>query len=147
MEVYIDAREVEDLAAEILHHTSTVPGLTRAAVRKVGYDMQVAAQRYCPVDTGFLRASISSDFTGLAVTVGPTAEYGGYVELGVPHPFEITAHAGGVLHFIDDGVDVFTRRVTHPPMPPRPYLSPAFEENVPRLEEALGVIGGMAIAA
>lgn len=146
MEVYVDAHEVTDLAHEMLHHVSTVRGLTRAAIRKAGYGIQASAQRRAPVDTGHLRASISTDFDeDLGFEVGPTAEYGGYVELGVPHPFTITAAPGHMLRFVVDGQVVFAHSVTHPPSAPNPYLAPAFDEFLPVIEEAVAVIGELVI--
>lgn len=147
MEVYVDAHEVTDLAHEILHHTTTVRGLTRAVVRKTGFDLQAGAQRRAPVDTGALRASISTDFTDLGFETGPMVEYGAAIELGIPHPFTITAKDGGFLRFMIDGREVFARSVTHPPMAPQPFLAPAFDEALPRLEEALGAIGEQVIVA
>src|SRR5689334_10935786 len=98
------------------HHADTTTGLARRAVSKVGHDMQALAMAKCPVDTGHLWSSISLDVTSLGFDLGPTAEYGAAVELGVPHPFTIRAKDGGFLRFMIDGHEVFARQVTHPPM-------------------------------
>jgi hypothetical protein len=141
VQVIIDAHEVHELADEMRHHADTMPGQTRRVVKKVAFDMQATAQRLVPVDTGLLKSSISVDFTELGFDLGPTAEYGGYVELGVDHPFEIRAHPGGFLAFMEGGEEVFARKVIHPPMPPQPYLGPAFDLGLPDLERALGSLG------
>jgi hypothetical protein len=139
--VIIDASEVHQLADEMRHHADTMPGRTRAVVKKVAFDMQATAQRLVPVDTGLLKSSISVDYSELGFDLGPTAEYGGYVELGVDHPFEIRAHPGGFLAFEEGGEEVFARKVIHPPMPPQPYLGPAFDLGLPDMERALGSLG------
>lgn len=141
MEILIDAHEVHDLAHDMRSGADALPRRAEYAVAKVGHDMQATAQRLVPVDTGLLRQSISLDLTGLGFDLGPTAEYGGYVELGVDHPFEITAHYPGFLAFEEGGTEVFTRKVEHPPIPPQPYLGPAFDLGLPRLESALGSLG------
>lgn len=55
-------------------------------VVKACADIQAGARSRCPVDTGFLRSSITTDIVrGSGVTtgeVGPTAHYGAYVEYG-----------------------------------------------------------------
>ena len=48
------------------------------AVTQTERDAKILA----PVDTGNLRNSITSEIRGLSGEVGPTAEYGEYVELG-----------------------------------------------------------------
>jgi hypothetical protein len=145
VQVIIDAHEVHQLADEMRHHADTMPGATRRVVKKVGYDMHARTQANIiavgAVDTGFMLGSVSIDFTSLGFDLGPTAEYGGYVELGVDHPFEIRAHPGGFLAFEEGGEEVFARKVIHPPIPPRPYLGPAFDLGLPDLERALGALG------
>jgi hypothetical protein len=141
VEIIIDAHEVHELADEMRHHAETMRGRTRTVVKKVAFDMQAAAQRLVPVDTGLLKSSISVDYADLGFDLGPTAEYGGYVELGVDHPFEIHAHFPGFLAFEEGGAEVFARTVTHPPIPPQPYLGPAFDLGLPDLERALGALG------
>ena len=84
------------------------------ALGKTVKDIEAAAKTLAPVDTGFLRSSISSDVTVQGSTirgeVGPTANYGAYVESG-------------------------TRRQRA-----QPYLRPATDMMVPAYEQALGEI-------
>lgn len=56
----------------------------KRVVRQNGAQMQEKAQRNAPVDTGTLKRSIGLDIkdAGMTAEVQPTAEYGGYVELG-----------------------------------------------------------------
>lgn len=141
MRVYVDASEVHELADDMRRNTSLLPGRAQLAVEKTGYVMLTIAQQLVPVDTAFLLNSIDLDFGELSLTLGPTADYGDVIERGVPHPFVIRAKDGGVLHFVIDGHDVFATQVTHPPIPPRPYLGPAFDRGLPQLEDALGDLG------
>ncbi|MFB0518410.1 MAG: HK97 gp10 family phage protein [Acidobacteriota bacterium] len=56
------------------------------------------------------------------VTTG--VPYAEHVEAGTrPHP--IVARKGRVLHFVVEGRDVFTPRVSHPGSKPYPFLGPA----------------------
>jgi HK97 gp10 family phage protein len=105
--VSVDASEVHQLADDIRRHADSTPGRAELVVDKVGHDMQGSAQEYCPVDTGFLKSSISLDVVGLGFELGPTAEYGEYVELGTSR------------------------------MSPEPYLGPAYDQHLPNLERAL----------
>ena len=58
------------------------------AVRKTAFDIEATAKVFCPVDTGNLRNSISTDIVGdgrfgsVAAEIGPTASYAPFVELG-----------------------------------------------------------------
>jgi hypothetical protein len=139
--VRIDASEVHDLADDMRRNTDLFPERAQLAVAKTGYDIEATAKVLVKVDTGFLRNSISTDVGELSVEVGPTADYGDIIERGVPHPFTITAKAGGTLHFVIDGHDVFAKSVVHPPIAPSPYMSPAFDKGLSELEDALGDLG------
>lgn len=114
--VHIDASEVHALADDLRQAADTMPGKAQAVVSKVGHDMQATAQAIVPVDTGHLKSSISLDVVGLGFDLGPTAEYGGYVELGTSR------------------------------MNPEPYLGPAYDQHLPNLEQALGQLGVQGIA-
>jgi HK97 gp10 family phage protein len=85
-----------------------------AAVTRSIYAIQATAQALCPVDTGFLRGSITSDVQYGSGTVtgrtGPTASYGGYVEWGTYK------------------------------MAPRAYMGPALDRHSGEFEEAMAAI-------
>lgn len=141
MRVYVDASEVHELADDIRRNTDALPARAQLVIEKVGFDVEATAKALVRVDTGFLKGSISTDVGDLSVDVGPTADYGDVIERGVPHPFVIRAREGGTLHFMIDGHDVFAKSVTHPPIAPSPYMSPAFDRGLPQLEDALGQLG------
>ncbi len=92
--------------------------------------MQAGAQINAPVESGTLRNSISTDIddNGLGFEVGPTVEYGGYVEEGTaPHLIEDAFGWGITVH--------------HPGTPPQPYLGPAFDHH---LESGVAAFGDLA---
>lgn len=129
MSASIDVSEVMQLAADIDRNADHVPGKARLIVTKWGHDVQAAAQAGAPVDTGNLRSSISADVDGLSFEVGPTAEYGGFVEEGTHGPYAIpNAFGWGVT-------------VMHPGEAPQPYMAPAFDRQ---LEHGLAAFGDLA---
>lgn len=60
----------------------------RQVVRKTALDVEATAKQFVPVDTGNLKNSIGTDVIldggegRIEAVVGPTAEYGAYVEFG-----------------------------------------------------------------
>jgi hypothetical protein len=111
----IDASEVNALARDLNSAGAYVEERAPLVVSKVGHDMLATWQVLVPVDTGFLKSSGSLDVVGLGFDLGPTAEYGGYVELGTSR------------------------------MNPEPALGPAFDMHLPNLEQALGSLGENAV--
>lgn len=103
-----DMSEVEALIKVLGKVPAQVEKRLSKSVRKAGLDMQRDAMLAAPVDTGNLMSSISmdTDSDGLGVTVGPTANYGHFVEYGTSQ------------------------------MGPQPYMGPAFDRNVPLFEKA-----------
>ena len=112
MEFRLDASEVLALADALDQAADAVGEALGTAVQKTAHDIEATAKAAAPVDTGALRNSISTEVTGgtgdVTAVVGPTVEYGGYVELGTSR------------------------------MGPQPYLAPAFDQHLPALEQALG---------
>lgn len=109
------AEDLLRLAADIQHMGVRATVQADRALRKAVTDIQARAQVNAPVDTGYLRSSISSEVQSTGGTirgeVGPTANYGGYVENGTS-----------------------TQRA-------QPYLRPATDAVVPGYEAALEQIG------
>jgi len=81
--------------------------------------IQQAAQLYCPVDTGALRDSITTQVSESGSTVvgsvGPHTDYADYVEYG-------TGRLG-------DPSAPYSHVETWPGMKPQPYMRPALDEN------------------
>lgn len=86
------------------------------AIKDCALAIESDAKRNCPVDTGRLRMSITSDTTninGFEASVGTNVEYATHVEYG-----------------------------THK-QSPKPYLRPAYNKNVAKLQTKINkVLGG-----
>lgn len=113
-----DMSEVRQLAADLTAAGQKAEPLARTVVAKSALDLVAQAKYDAPVDTGFLRGSISAQIDGLQAEAGPTAEYGLYQEVGTSR------------------------------MAPQPYLFPALDRITPMFEAAMGQVvdqslGGM----
>lgn len=119
MSVSVDSSQVLALSGAIRKNAGAVGARTAAAIRKTAHDIEADAKGFAPVDTGFLRNSISTTISGdgrfgeIAAVIGPTAEYGIYQEVGTSK------------------------------MPAHPYLAPAFDRRIGGFTAALGKLGGI----
>lgn len=108
--------EFELIAQNLNNASRQVMPRARQAMKKALGDISAGAKNHAPVDTGALRNSISSQTQGnqdfARGEVGPTVNYGGYVERGTSR----------------------TRA--------QPYLRPATDAVLPGYEQALGQITG-----
>lgn len=102
-----DFSEFRTLAADLRAAGPRAEPLARLVVAKTATDLQALAQRAAPVDTGFLRSSISTTNSGLEAEVGPTASYGVFQEMGTSK------------------------------MAPQPYLFPALDRVTPMFGQAM----------
>lgn len=106
-------RTPEQFTAELVAEAAKARSEMSKIVRAAAFELQGLARVYAPVDTGNLRASISVghpsgrslQVNDIEAQIGPTAEYGAYVEFG-------TSRMGG-----------------------RPYMTPAAEAVVPAFEQ------------
>jgi HK97 gp10 family phage protein len=112
MQLRVDLTEVHKLAGDLLGAALVVDAKASLAIAKTALDIEADAKAFCPVDTGFLRGSISSEIEPLEAEIGPTADYAGYVEYGTSR------------------------------MAPQAYMTPAFDRRAPLLEVALGQLAG-----
>jgi len=113
-----DASEVRRLAASLANVGARTGILAQGAVRKTAKDIEATAKSKVPVDTGNLKGSIgTSDLRrvgqsgNLSVEIGPTAEYGEFVEFGTSR------------------------------MAPQPYMGPAADIHLPLFEQAVTQLG------
>lgn len=110
------AAEMARLSADLTLASVTVAAKAGTAMGKALGDIQAGAQNRSPVDTGALRNSVTSELQRNGGTlrgeVGPTVNYGAYVELGTSR------------------------------MRAQPYLRPATDAVIPGYEAALGQITG-----
>lgn len=97
-----------DLAKEIGRAKVEVPVLIDQVTAKSALMLEAEAKKNAPVDTGRLMNSIATSAAGPGTyEVGPTVDYGAYVELGTRF------------------------------MAPEPYLMPAADKIEPIFEQAL----------
>jgi len=108
--VGIDASSLRRFQADLGRASARAVPLASLAIRKTAHDIEATAKVFCPVDTGNLRSSISTDLGVLSAEIGPTASYGIFPELGTSR------------------------------MAPQPYMGPAFDRHVPELEKAIDQI-------
>lgn len=98
MSFSIDASELNALAADLSNVAGKIGPKVQTVMRKIARDIEADAKAFAPVDTGNLRSSIGhSDLRTvgqsgtLEVEIGPTANYGVFVEFGTsrmaPHAF------------------------------------------------------------
>jgi HK97 gp10 family phage protein len=107
--IQFDASEIHRLADDLEQAGPRAVERTQAVISKTGHDVVATAQQLVPVDTGHLKSTVGVDFDagGLGFEAGPTASYGGYVELGTSR------------------------------MGPQPYLFPAFDRHLTSAFQAL----------
>lgn len=115
--VTFDVSELNTLAADFGKAAGAVGDKVAQVLRKTAMDIEADAKMFAPVDTGNLRASIGH--TDLAVTagaletvIGPTAEYGAFVEFGTSR------------------------------MAPHAYMGPALDRRTPGFVSALEQVAG-----
>ena len=113
-----DASEIYQVAAAIDKAGPRTGRLAQMAIRKTAKDIEASAKNRVPVDTGNLKGSIgTSDLRGVAqsgglsVEIGPTANYGGFVEYGTSR------------------------------MAPQPYMGPAADIHFPIFEQVIAQLG------
>lgn len=109
-----DASELRSLGHDLTGASQRAASKAVQAIKKTAADITSDAKSAAPVDTGNLKNSIgyslSSSAGEVRAEIGPTAEYGHYVEFGT----------------------------SNPNYPPQPYLTPAFERRLPGFEKAMG---------
>lgn len=121
MGVTIDTSQARALGARVTANGARLGASGSAVLRSTAYGIQADAQALAPVDTGTLRASISTTLTGdgrfgsMAAEIGPTVEYGIYQEYGT------STQAG------------------------QPFMAPAFDRRVPAFQHALAALAERAI--
>lgn len=101
--------------------------------------METAAKALCPVDTGDLRDSITTEIDESGKTiigrVGPHMPYDVYVEFGT-----------GIAGAASPGAGAGPYNNSWPGMPAQPYMRPAYDENAPTVYEIfrgeLGLVFG-----
>ncbi|MBO0826211.1 MAG: HK97 gp10 family phage protein [Streptosporangiales bacterium] len=110
--VVVDASSAAAYAREVAAAGLAIHAGVRKAIVKTAHDIEADAKALCPVDTGYLRSSITADIGDMDAEIGPTANYGAYVEFGTSR------------------------------MGPQPYMMPAADRREPELTDAIAVLVG-----
>jgi HK97 gp10 family phage protein len=110
--------QLRRLSTDIRKAAATTGRRAQQVVRKTAYDIERTAKNLVPVDTGNLKSSIGhSDARSvgrsgtLAIEIGPTANYGQFVEFGTSR------------------------------MAPQPYMGPAADKHEPAFDAAMAELG------
>ncbi len=107
-----DASEIRHVTARLERATSDMRRRGNQALRKAAEDTKNSAKNKVPVDTGNLKGSIGVTMVSdLQAEIGPTAEYGFWVEMGTSR------------------------------MAPQPYMGPAADIHFPLFEQAIAQLG------
>lgn len=137
--VFLDTSEVQELGRDLRRGADEVMDKAEAIVAKTAYDIESTAKRNLEanpsIDTGHLINSVGTDLDGPHARIGPTAEYGDFIEQGTglygPEgaPYEIP--------------NAFGRGFTalHPGIHPEPYMGPAADTHAEGFELAMGALG------
>jgi HK97 gp10 family phage protein len=109
--------ELNTVTADVQRSINRVGKDGSMVVRRSAAAVEALGKQFCPVDTSFLKNSITTSFSGdgrfgaMEAEIGPEAEYGGYVEWG-------------------------TRR-----MAPHAYMGPALDRVAPGFVAAVAALG------
>ena len=104
--------ELNSIAADLRKAGFLAQWRAGQVVAKAAYDVEGIAKGFCPVDTGFLRSSIGVDLALFSAVIGPTANYGPYVEFGTSR------------------------------MAPAAFMGPALDQVTPEFVAAIEALGG-----
>jgi phage gpG-like protein len=116
-------------------------------IRAAKMNVTQGGENNLKVRTGKLRASINANVAeegdSYKVTLGANTVYARIHEYGgVTRPHIIAPKRGGALAFMFGGKLTFARYVRHPGswIKARPYLQPAVDQEMPKLQRALAVL-------
>lgn len=105
--IHVDAGDAAAYARHVADAQLAIHAGVHKAIVKTAHDIEADAKALCPVDTGYLRSSISTDIGGMEAEIGPTAAYGAFQEFGTSR------------------------------MAPHPYMMPAADRRTPEMEDAI----------
>lgn len=104
MDITIDIDEIVGFFDDIVND---VDKIVTDEIGKTAYKIERDAKRACPVDTGRLRGSISTNLGNLEAEIGTNVEYAPFVEFGTRYQSA------------------------------QPYMIPAFERNIDGLDNRI----------
>ena len=105
MQIRIDVQGADAAASALMQFAAGIKSKTPAAVAQGGKLVEADAKAMAPVDTGALRASITSKPAGMRCDIGTNVEYAIYQEFGTykmaAHPFLVPALKGNEQAIIE----------------------------------------------
>ena len=104
--------ELNRIAADLTAASWRAQSRTPLIVARCAHQVETISKGFCPVDTGFLRSSIGVDLALFSAVIGPTANYGPYVEFGTSR------------------------------MAPAAFMGPALDQVTPEFVAAIEALGG-----
>jgi hypothetical protein len=148
MQIDVRIEGIEKLQAGAAAAPATLESEVKVALVAGSLLIEGAARGLAPKDTGRLAGSITHNISGLTSKIGPSVQYGLYVEkgrgAGKPMPPE-GAIAGWAAR---KGIPLFVlrRSIGRKGIKPRPYMVPAFNSNVGRVTALFMKIGVKVVA-
>lgn len=135
--------DIADLGPWLESYAETIGTSYDDAARKVvaekAEEVRVLASRYAPRRTGRLANSITVRYAddGYTAEVYSDVPYAPFMEFGTGTRGEFPGTAyvirpvkGTYLKFTVNGKTIFTKKVVHPGVAPRPFLRPAFDRSL-----------------
>ncbi len=151
MQIDVKIEGLEKLQAGVSAAPATLASDVRTAMTAGSLLIEGAARGLAPKDTGRLAGSITHTITGgganLTSKIGPSVQYGLYVEKGrgPGKPPPVGAVAGWAAR---KGINpyVLARAIGRRGTKPRPYMLPAFTGNVGRVTALFVKVGAKVVA-
>jgi HK97 gp10 family phage protein len=80
----VEIKGVDEAVLKFNRFDTVVADRVRAVVKDIAHDIERGAKQKCPVDTGRLRASITTQLSsdGFGAEIGTNVDYAEYVEFG-----------------------------------------------------------------
>jgi HK97 gp10 family phage protein len=131
---------IEGLQDSLAVITDSLSEEVKAAVANTANAVAENAKSNC---SGKLADSITTTIAddGMSASISADSPYAAFVEYGASIP-EIQTENAKVLHWVEDGKDVFARSASAHEIPAKPFLNPAFEEQSAQLKDTLKDIIG-----
>ena len=146
--------DLRSLADRLAHASGE--GIQKAAaevIKDTAEKVQNFAAELAPRKTGALASSIRITYVSpLEAHIGPTMFYGVFQEFGTAsrgefggQPYKIRPKRAERLSFQIDGKWISTKEVTHPGVPPHPFMRPALKQALGPAADELAAQGALLI--
>lgn len=133
LNIRVDSQQVQEMLR--LAPKRTTAKLTRI-LNLVAIETEREMRIKSPVHDGELRRSVKHQVTGLTATIGPTAKYANFVELGT-RPHWTSARPGTPLYkwATDKGISPYAvqRSIARRGTKPHPFVAPTVKLMEPRI--------------